>query len=175
MSVASFPKMVDPLKMVDQRVDLQGWILLKQLDRVQDYLLDNSGAVEVKLRFDKDEMGVRFIAGVINAKVSMQCQRCLQAVEVKVNSDLSLGIVFSEDAAKNLPGYYDPLLSHESALDLWKMVEEEMILGLPIAAVHQEGECEFIAGFGDCTDETERLGEKPANPFQILQQLKDKN
>ncbi len=160
--------------MVDQRVNLQGWISLKQLDRVQDYLLDSSGEVKVKLRFDKDEIGVRFIAGSIQAAVLMECQRCLQPARIELTSDFKLGIVFNEDAEKNLPGYYDPLLLSESELDLWQMVEEELILCLPISATHPKGECGLVDGYSDSAEQDEGSQEQVPNPFQVLQQLKDK-
>lgn len=159
--------------MVDQRVNLQGWISLKQLDRVQGYLLDSSGEVEVKLRFDKDEIGVRFIAGSIQAAVSMECQRCLQPARIELKSDFKLGIVFNEDAEKNLPGYYDPLLLSESELELWQMVEEELILCLPISATHPKGECGLVDGYNDSAEQDEGAEEQVPNPFQVLQQLKD--
>lgn len=171
MSAAPFPKTVDALKMVEQRVDLQGKIALDRLDRVRDVLLDNSGEVEVKLSFDKDEEGIRTVTGALEVEVVMQCQRCLQPVTQRVDTPFKLGIVFSEEAAKNLPGYYDPLLLDSPEMELWQVVEEELILSLPIAATHPEGECSTgVMTFGEQleTDDSEKV-----NPFQVLENLKD--
>lgn len=169
MSAAPFPKTIDPLKMVDQRVDMTGQIALSQLDRLRDILLDNSGDVQVALRFGKDEEGIRFISGSLQSVLSLQCQRCLQPVAYTVESALSLGIVFSEEAAKNLPGYYDPLLLDTPELEVWQMVEEELILSLPIAARHPEGECRIDM---NCAEPVSEQPRRP-NPFQVLAKLKD--
>lgn len=171
MPVAPFPKTVDPLKMAEQRIDLAGKIALNQLSRLQDILLDNSGDVSVSLHFGKDEQGIRTIQGSLSAQVLMQCQRCLCPVTEKIETEIKLGIVFSEDGIKNLPSYYDPLLLESGEMALWQMVEEELILGLPIAARHPRGECSIAVSYGE-----EVMTDKPVrpNPFKVLEQLKEK-
>jgi len=171
MSVAPFPKIVEPLKMAEQRIDLQGKIALNKLHRLRDLLLDDAGEVSVVLRFGKDEQGIRTILGSLQTEVMMQCQRCLQPVLEKIEAEIKLGLVFNEDGVKNLPSYYDPLLLSSAEVALWQMVEEELILNLPIAAKHPLGECSIELRYGD-----EAALDAPAtpNPFQVLAQLKDK-
>lgn len=155
--------------MVDQRVDLQGRIALKELARLQGLLLDNSGDIRVSLHFGKDEEGVRYLSGTLDTQVVMQCQRCLQPVTQTIESQFKLGIVFSEEAAKNLPSYYDPLLLDESDLALWQTVEEELLLSLPIAAMHPDSECRIAADY----ESVDRLAKERNSPFQVLAGLKD--
>lgn len=169
MSVAPLPKIVDPLKLAEQRVDLQGKIALNQFKRLKELMLDCQGEVLVTLSFGKDEQGIRTLKGHIAASVSLECQRCLQAVAQAIETDLALGLVFSDEAAKNLPGYYDPLMLENDELALWELVEEELILALPIAPKHAESDCAFVGQFGAS------ITEKPAakkSPFSVLEQLK---
>jgi len=73
-------------------------------------------------------------------------------------------------ALKNLPNYYDPLLLATAELAVWQMVEEELILSLPIAAVHPERECEMAV-------QHVSLEQEPTvrrSPFEVLGKLKDK-
>lgn len=159
------------MKMVEQRVDLQGQIALAQLDRLQDCLLDDAGEVDVELRFDKDEEGIRTISGSLATEVAMQCQRCLQPVRLNIEAAINLGIVFSEEAAENLPGYYDPVQLESNELALWPLVEEELILSLPISVSHPEGECNIEVSYRNTSDQPES---NSPNPFEVLAQLKKK-
>ena len=162
------PKQVDPRKFAQQGVILEGFLPLSQLPRVLEATESSNGNAEVQLEFKISEDGKKAVTGHATAELSMICQRCLGPVLVPVESNISLAIVWDEDAAKGLPEHFDPWILGEGVADLYDMIEEELLLSMPSVAYHDE----------PCIDRKLYSSGKPVeakkekNPFQVLEQLK---
>lgn len=170
MSVAPLPRVIEPLKLVEQRIDLEGTVALSECERLKETLLQSEGDIQVSLRFGKDEQGLNTITGSLRADVKLECQRCLQPFDLSVEGDINLAIARYEDAVNNLPRHYDPLLLEAPEIELWPLIEQELMLSLPIVAKHPEGECS-----ADSTYEAqdEELQQDKPNPFAVLAELKN--
>src|SRR5690606_29849758 len=164
----ALPRQADPRKFAQQGVSLEGFILTSDLPRIVDATERNEGEVQVKLEFKISEEGKRVVVGHAHADMVLICQRCLEPVTVPVESNISLGIVWDEEAAAKLPPHFDPWITGEGMADLYDMVEEELLLSLPAVAYHDE----------PCIDSKQYSSGKPVevkrekNPFQVLEQLK---
>lgn len=163
------PRVIEPLKLIEQRVDLEGAIALSDCERLREVLLDLEGDINIALQFGKDEEGQKVISGSLQADVTMQCQRCLQPVKLAVDGVVKLAVARHEDAVKALPGYYDPLLLEAPEIELLPLIEQELMLSLPIVATHPEGECSINSSY-QAKEDTEQS--KP-NPFAVLAELKN--
>jgi uncharacterized protein len=118
-----------------------------------------------------DPEGRQFLKGRVLAELSVQCQRCLQPMRVPVDSEFCLSPVHGEEEAELLPEAYDPIQpSDEDCVDLKALVEEELILSLPVVAVHEPEDCAADTSHYEGMAEPEKGG-KP-NPFAVLEQLK---
>jgi len=170
MSVAPLPRVIEPLKLVEQHIDLDGTVPLSECDRLQEALLGCDGDIQVSLRFNKDEQGLRVITGTLQADVLLECQRCLQPFGQTVRGDIQLAIARHEDAVESLPRHYDPLLLEAPEIELWPLIEQELLLSLPIVAIHPEGECSIDSTYQEKDDELKQ--DKP-NPFAVLAELKN--
>ncbi|GAA6133526.1 23S rRNA accumulation protein YceD [Oceaniserpentilla sp. 4NH20-0058] len=171
MSHALFPVRVDPLKSVEQEAEFSGSIAVSKLDRLQDFLQDDSGEAQVEIQFGHDEQGTALLRGKSHANVRMTCQRCMNPVEVALVTDFELGIVFSDEQAKHLDKQYEPVIAEHESLELLPVIEDELILSLPMYAYHKEcGDHELV----DTPKEVEKPVETqaPNNPFSVLEQLK---
>lgn len=168
MSNAPLPKKIDPRKLADRGVRIQGDVEFSLLPNLAAMLAEKQGRVSVDLQFDIDELRIRTIKGTADAKVFMTCQRCLEPVEIKVEAKFNLAVAPTEEHAKNLPRYYDPLIVAGDDLELLPMVEEELILSLPIVPYHDD--CSVQTSFGDEAT-TDNETDKP-NPFSVLASLK---
>ena len=72
-----------------------------------------------------------------NGVLAMQCQRCLQPVDVSLAVDRRLFFVESEDAAAALDTESeDDVLTLEPAIDLQALIEDELLLALPLIPRH---------------------------------------
>lgn len=166
MSDHVLQKSIDPLKYADQNKVLEGKLSVQSLPRLAEIVLEPTGDVEVKLEFDRDEQHLRIIKGHLKATLKLTCERCLEAVVKDVESEVSLGIVLTDEQAKNLPGYYEPLLVSPDSMSVYDVVEEELILSLPMFAYHDDCELKQV-------EEPENFDDgKKDNPFNVLSQLK---
>jgi len=81
----------------------------------------------------------------VEAEVVLTCQRCLRPMRRQVES--ASGLVFAEEGAPELPDGYEPVGGDPRKLDLAALVEDELLLALPIIAQHGEGEaCDLPLG-----------------------------
>lgn len=168
LSQKQFPRHGDPRKFAQQGVSLEGFVAVSDLPRLVEALEVADGEIAVKLQFAINEEGKRAVTGSAIGKLALKCQRCLEPAYQDVESNISLAIVWDEDAAKSLPAYLDPWIVGEGAADFYEMIEEEVLLSLPIVAYHDEL----------CVDRNLFSSGKPVevketqNPFKVLEQLK---
>lgn len=162
------PQQGDPRKFAQHGASLEGVIPVSELPRIVDATESSDGEIQVKLEFAISEEKKKVVIGKACAELTLVCQRCLEPVKVPVESDISLAVVWDEEAAKALPERFDPWIAGEGMADLYDMIEEELLLNLPAVAYHDE----------PCLDSklyssgTPVEVKKEKNPFQVLEQLK---
>jgi uncharacterized protein len=172
MSDHTLPKTLDPFKYADQNKILVGEIALSLMPRLADLLVDTEGKVQVELEFDRDPQRLRILKGKLKATVTLLCQRCLHPVAQAVESEFTLGIVFNDEQAQNLPRTYEPLLVEDEKLVVMDVVEEELILSLPMFAYHDACEVDGYKQTEQAVADTVGADEeKKPNPFNVLSGL----
>jgi len=133
-------------------------------------LVNSKGVSAVELEFDRDAQNLRILKGKLDAEVNLLCQRCLHPVKKRIRSEFQLGIVMTDEQAQNLPRVYEPLLvEHDEKLVIQDVVEEELILSLPMFAYHDD--CE-ASDYPQVEDIAEIVEEEKVNPFDVLAKLK---
>ena len=173
MAEVALPRRLDVKKSVDIESVLTGSLDIDLFKRFQEAVEDVNGPVVYKLAFQRDVENHMFIDGECSTRATMVCQRCLDAVVVGVQGKFQIGLAFSDEKAKHLPKHYEPaIMDHNGNIDPWELVEDELILALPMFAYHAKGECEVMQPKAD-TEQVE-VTEKEDNPFAVLQQLKSK-
>lgn len=160
------PSTIRPLKLARQQGKLKGYMPLKQLPTLMVDCAEDSGNLQADLQLD---MQGRWpvMSGTVNADVKMTCQRCLDSVNVPLKASISLGFVQSEEALEQLPDSLEPYLLEEEEIPLADVLEQELILALPIVAYHAQCQPAGYQAAPEAVDEPE----KP-NPFKVLEQLK---
>jgi uncharacterized protein len=114
-----------------------------------------------------------------DATVSMQCQRCLQPVAMRVEVDRWLRFVPGGEAAAAAldADSEDDVLPLQRATDVQMLIEDELLLELPLVPRHEvcsqplpmsAGEAELAA----LEDLDDGPAERP-NPFAVLAGLKE--
>ena len=106
-----------------------------------------------------------------SATVVLQCQRCLQPMEEAVHVDRHFRFVRDEATAAALDEEMeDEVLELPRSLDLRELVEDEMLLALPLVPRHAACPQPLPRAFGDVEEVEE--AEQKANPFAALAALK---
>lgn len=89
-----------------------------------------------------DAQGGMTLELTVRGTVGLVCQRCLGGLSHAVQIERTLYLARNETELERLdalPGG-DAILAGEK-LDLVELVEDEVLLSLPLAAMHAEGEC----------------------------------
>jgi len=118
---------------------------------------------------------ILYIKGNLATKLQGVCQRCMEKCEINVQAEFLLGIVKSEKAAEALSSEYEPLIIEDKDVKLTSILEEELILCMPIVVMHQLDECSIKQTDWHYGDKLTKTAEtKSENPFAKLASLKSK-
>lgn len=164
------PPHVDPRKLVDRGITLEGVLPLASMTRVCEQLTDNQGDVRVRLVFERDVQRIPVIRGSLEVEVKMICQRCLESASLPVHGEFIYALVKEGDSDRQLPKGYDALEVGEEPLDVMTMVEDELLLSLPIVPLHDVTVCQQPAGQDEPEPSENEVSR--SNPFSVLAQLK---
>ena len=165
------PPHVDPRKLADRGATLEGELPIKQFSRLCEQLVSDAGSVHVRLEFGRDEQGLIVMRGDLEVEVQMVCQRCLEPASLPVHSEFVYAVLREGASADSLPKSYDALEVGEEPLDLIELVEDELLLALPIVPAHEPDACQHPAGFAAAPEPSVNEVSR-SNPFDVLAQLK---
>lgn len=175
MSTTRLPLRIEPYRLAANAERLEGRVPLAGMKRLGEEAGEQQGDCEVRLDFAIDTQGRRFIEGWLKAGVLLACRRCLEPMPVALESHFLLGIVASDALAAELPSAYEPLVVENEQLDLWPMLEDELILSLPQVVYHDEADCPVSRDQLASGADAEASDEPAASPFDVLRTLKDKH
>lgn len=180
------PEHIEPLRLARTGRVLQGRLPLSRMARLMDSVDTASGDVEVELSFATNSSNVPCVRGHIRAEVGLQCQRCMQAMTWPIDNQFELMIVESESEAEQLGEESEILLLEEQLVSLSDLVEDEILLNLPIVPKHEAGtDCADNASSDEDAeqitepvmpeaDESETDKKAKENPFAVLAGLKNR-
>ncbi|MGB3598201.1 YceD family protein [Pseudomonas neustonica] len=167
----TIPSYVEPARLVDRQITLEGVVKADSMQRLAALLAAPADDVQVKLQFARDEQGIGTMHGHYQTNAPLICQRCLEQVVIPLDSECDVGFVETDEAAKQLPRLYEPVIVGEEPLDLISLIEDELLLALPAVPMHPQDTCQHPPGYRPETAEPEEKSEKP-NPFSVLAKLK---
>jgi uncharacterized protein len=170
MSEKLIPEHIDPFRYAEQSLSLDGILNIAVMKRLSANVIANDNTVKVNLHFGVDEQQVTYLTGHLESKLTLQCQRCMEPFNYEIITDFALGIISTLDEANALPERYEPVLATEGNLALRELIEDEIILNLPIIPRHELDECNVTLPLGD----SEWEQGKGENPFNVLESLKHK-
>lgn len=175
MATTPLPTTVDYRKLSKDSATISGTVSVESLQRVKEYLAEPAGEISVTLTFDRDREYRPTISGKISAELPMLCQRCLDSTIVAVEGDVELAIVLNDEQAKQLPNNYSPFMVDNDLIELLPLVEDELILSLPMFANHDDGECQLETSEANeavAAEIEQQASEEKVNPFSVLAGLK---
>jgi len=163
--------LVNAVELAGRAARLERTLGLAQLPR-----LVEAGALEgtrahAQLVFGMFE-GRTTVAVQVDGEVFLACQRCLRPCACDVDESALLAVVARD--TDEVPGGYEPLLGDAERLSVGEVIEEQVLLGLPLVPMHATAaECgaaataiEAVAG--------EPAADEKQRPFANLRQLLDK-
>ena len=173
MSSNALPRHADLRKLAAASATVCGAVDTQALTRLLPLLLDTAGSVHAELRLGSDDEGYRTIRGRITARAVLQCQRCLGPVALDLDVPVSLAMVWAEKEIPSLPSRYEGVVVGEDPADLYDLVEEEMLLSLPLVAAHESGSCPSQPEARDQNEDDSAAEPRRENPFAVLRDKGD--
>ena len=170
MSTEPLPTTLDVRKAAAREVTVEGTVSLPKLERLKGALASEEGTIQAVCAFGRDEENRSIVTVTVEAELEVACQRCLEKMPLSVTASNRLAIVGSDDLAKQLPGHLDPWVVEGEQGDLWSLVEDEVILEIPVVSYHDSEACkQLLDAYRQPPVAPEPDGD---NPFKVLEQLK---
>jgi uncharacterized protein len=111
-----------------------GAIPIARLPRLAAALAAAEGELHVELQASRDDTArASLLKGRIGGDLGLVCQACMKPFAWPLHTTLDLRLVGSEAEEKRLLHDCEPLLVEDDTLHLHSIVEEEVLLVLPIA------------------------------------------
>lgn len=170
MSKTMLPRNIDPIKFAQEQQALEGKLPLDKMARLVPMCHPGVqlGEAEVWIQGNRDIQGLPYLKGTVKATIPLTCQRCLERVDYSISTEFQLSPVHSEDQADSLPSSYEALILNENnEVSLCDLVEDELLLALPIVPKHKESECKKHMAKKD----EMKIAKKKNHPFEKLREL----
>ncbi len=110
-----------------------GDIPIAKLPRLAAVLTDAEGELRVELAAERDTAGAARLRGSIAGELGLVCHTCMTAFRWPLHTSLDLRLVHSEAEERRLLHDCEPLLVEDDTVPLHEVVEEEVLLAIPIA------------------------------------------
>jgi uncharacterized protein len=161
----SRPVVIDSLAFAREGGSLQGKLRVASLVRLFDELTDSTGEIVYCLRGRVGPLGEAQIVLEVDGVLSLRCQRCLERIDhpVRIRSLLELVGEKEEPTQEEIEDDSKDFLVAQKELDVGALIEDEIILDLPVAPRHD-----------DCVLPDAGGRPEKVSPFSVLACLKGK-
>lgn len=164
------PQWLDPRKLAHQNAEIEGLVGSENLPRLANAVAQLAPATVV-LSFAVNDGGVPVVEGESTTEVRLVCQRCLMPMAQGISATFTVGVVADELDATDLPPQMDPWVVNEAVADVYALIEDELLLALPMIPMHPLEQC--------CAEVVPAADDAPSvsrpKPFDMLRQLKTSN
>ena len=162
-------KLLDVERLAETRAGIDFAVPLAELPRLRSRLASVEGNVRGHVHFVR-EAGVAVAELTMSGTARLACQRCLEAMEVAVESQVRVGLIAAEADMGRVPEDLEPMLAPEGRVSIGELVEEELLLALPIVPLHEDaGQCAVASATPLVTDQQEEP--TTHRPFERLGEL----
>lgn len=163
---------IDNLDFARKGLELRGEVAIGEMPRLQDMLASPEGRVGYVLRGVQGRNGEPVLELALEGSCQLRCQRCLQALPYSISTVSLLmpvpegelesataegGEMDEEDEVDRIPA--------NTHMDVQDLIEDEILLGLPVSPRHEFGVCEAASASAPSGEQ---------NPFAVLRGLKSK-
>jgi uncharacterized protein len=160
------PLVIDPVRFARDGSSVAGELSLSRMPRLKDLLSDREGAVGYAVQGYMSAKGRPVLRVSLTADLAVPCQRCLEQLRLHVDTCREIVLLPNATDADPTEEEDDDIdfMPSTSSLDLHDLVEQEVVLSLPMAPRHAEAACRLQPG-------AMNTGER-SSPFSALAGLK---
>lgn len=134
-------KLRDVDLLADGRAEFAIDIPLASFPRLTPKLARAEGCARGTLRFTR-EFGFAVADVALDALLELVCQRCLGPMDWPVAARTRVALLADPDTADRVPEEIETMHAPAGRTRLLDIVEEELLLSLPVVALHERGACD---------------------------------
>lgn len=164
---ASLPVTANFMRQVELNRTIEGRYPLVKFERLAEILLDKKGYVSAKLEFGRS-VGFACLKARASATLQVKCQRCLQPMETAVTGGFKFALLNSEEDFDCLPEEFEPYLLQGKEQSIIDLIEDELLLSLPMVIVHEEACSDFMTSQAKAI----KAIKETSHPFAALKAIK---
>jgi uncharacterized protein len=134
---------IDPAKFARGRNELRGELQAAQLPRVVPELFDTEGGVGYAVSGFQTAKGEPALRVEIHGTLALRCERCLNRLDFALDSHRVIVLAQGVDEFTPVADEDETIdtIPAVARLDVGALLEDEVLLSLPMAPRHAEGEC----------------------------------
>jgi uncharacterized protein len=156
---------IDALQFARDGRRLEGEIPVAAMQRLHDVVTESSGVVRYCIEGSLDAQRKPVLDVAVEARLPLVCQRCLEPTQFDLRRRSRFVV---SESARDLPDVAaeDPeteTLPADVLADVADVIEQEVLLGVPLAPMHAPGAC-------SAAPESEAV--ERVSPFAVLERLK---
>lgn len=171
-SEQSLTRHIDYRRSALSQAQLSGSLSLSELSRTAEVVVPGSDAeVAASIVVDEDAQRRVKLSGRVQTTLVLPCQRCLQPTEQPIDVVIGGIVVASDEAAAAVPREYEPIMAGDGTLDLHALVDDELLLALPMTVQCDRPDCRAVYDREPEPPAEPSTSDKP-NPFAALASLK---
>jgi uncharacterized protein len=129
---------VDPELAADREAQYSMKILIKELPRLAEILHSNAGSAEANFVFYRDDNKKVVFDLAITTNLVFECEHCALPFTVPCDFSDTIQPLSSEELLAELKSDYDTCEIVNNSLNLNDIVEDSLLLSLPISLVHPD-------------------------------------
>jgi len=134
---------VDSAAFAREAGKLEGQVAVRDLARLQDVLTEDTGTLAYRLSGFVNVRGKAVLRLSVAGALMLSCQRCLGPLAFRLDSTREFELVPQGEALDDLSEESEDVeqIHADPKLDVVALVEDEVILCLPMVAAHDAGTC----------------------------------
>ncbi|MEM7019976.1 MAG: YceD family protein [Pseudomonadota bacterium] len=173
-NIKQLPSVIDPLELAQRRAILKGTLSTHAMIRLQESVEKAEQPVLIDWQCDQDDDGRALLTGNTQTEVELLCRRCLQPMLWQVKTDTKLAILRPGEDISVLDEF-EPLEIESGRLSLLALVEDDILLALPLFAEHEHcAENEYVDENSPEITSSEMEQTERENPFSVLRALRER-
>ena len=161
---------IDSLDFAGNGREISGEVPVASLSRLLDLLENPQGILSYTVRGGLDKQGIPVLDVSVTGSCRLRCQRCLDGMDHAVRLETRLLLrdqatldVLDDSVDGEEEEPFDSILA-DAHLDVLDLLEEEILLSLPIAPKHEAGACRVVGAVN--------IPKEEKSPFAALAKLK---
>ena len=160
------PKKINFFNFAKKEVKLNGDYKISELSRLTEIASNENDKVEVNLSFRLENGRIPCVEGIIKSILVLDCQRCLDSLQVDLKVSFDIAFARNEFQADSLDDKFEIyLIGDDEEFETKDLITDEILLSIPMAPSH-DYDCGFKTVKGNIVEEVRE------HPFDVLKNIK---